>query len=64
MRDRWRKASLTMLRIIATITNAMTIATVVAVFVYECGALSRLLSGKITRCRTKGIRYGNNRLNQ
>jgi len=37
-----------MLRIIATITNAMTIATVVAVFVYGCGALSRLLSGKIT----------------
>lgn len=64
MRDRWRKASLTMLRIIATIMNAMTMATVVAVLIYECGALSRLLSGKITRLRTKGIRDGNSRLNQ
>ncbi|WP_426261632.1 hypothetical protein [Sphingomonas sp. DC1100-1] len=53
-----------MLRIIATIMNAMTMATVVAVLIYECGALSRLLSGKITRLRTKGIRDGNSRLNQ
>lgn len=39
MRDRWRKTGLTMLRIIATIMNAMTIATMVAVIAYELIAL-------------------------
>lgn len=47
MRDRWRKASLTMLRIIATIMNAMTVATMVAVFVYECAAAYRWLRRKL-----------------
>jgi hypothetical protein len=41
MRDRWRETGLTMLRIIATIMNAITIATMVAVFVYECGTVYR-----------------------
>lgn len=47
MRDRWRETGLTMLRIIATIINAMTIATMVAVFVYECGTVCRWLRRKV-----------------
>nr|WP_157846223.1 hypothetical protein [Sphingomonas melonis] len=47
MRDGWRKTGLMLLRIIATITNAMTIATVVAVFVYECGTAYRWLRRKL-----------------
>lgn len=47
MRDGWRQTGLMMLRIIATIMNAMTIATMVAVFVYECGAVCRWLRRKL-----------------
>jgi hypothetical protein len=47
MWDRWVETGLTMLRIIATIMNAMTIATMVAVFVYECGAAYRWLRQKL-----------------
>jgi hypothetical protein len=48
MRDRWRETGLRMLRIIATIMNAITIATMVAVFVYECGTVYRWLRRKLT----------------
>lgn len=48
MWDRWRKAGLTMLRIIATIMNAMTITTMVAVFIYEYGTAYRWLRRKFT----------------
>ena len=48
MRDRWGETGLTMLRIIATIMNAMTIATMVAIFIYECGTVYRWLRRKFT----------------
>ncbi|MHA0320337.1 hypothetical protein ACXY7D_18785 [Sphingomonas melonis] len=48
MWGRWRETGLTMLRIIAAIMNAMTIATMVAVFIYECGTGYRLLRRKFT----------------
>lgn len=52
MRDRWRKTGLTVPLIIATMMNVMTIATMVAVFVYECGAVYRWLRDKFRKTRS------------